>query len=903
MAPRSNIPIVHDEHIVTTVAEFIRRRGLVAADGKPLSAEALLNYRDPASGRTNRQQLRATYTPDERASGRYDGKEAQQLRVGALLYVPVWAFHKEHIATEGTGVYQQDDLQQVLSDYLLPLYTRPEYALPRAAHVDVQQVSCQVWAWCKSLASDVPPPAGQPQLEGVLLNLSPFVVSCTTSQGRQGGNFSLRLAPLVLAPGQTDLVAGLREALHTWAEPGATTINFTAQALTVQEEAGTGVLQEPRYLFHELLQGNDLVFISFEEAHPERLVTPGDVLELLPAVERLGTLEDGSPRIFDMLGLVDTNRLTTSPEAQVSISVAGRDLMKTLIDDGDYFPPTQYSGVDVSGMFKNQIDPLLAGHRSARRYDGRLNALQVFQDLPVADAIKFVLGQLSHIALAPDALFDSWGKRRTSYYYPDEAGKLTADGRATKVKQELGAGIWQIITAVVDETARPRKLVDSSLATAQGSLLSYLQKVCQAPFLEFYGDTYGDRYFLVARRPPHNRADYRLLLATADTLPDYHLEPQNCYEQDLGFSDQTSYSWYTLEPRGNFFGTKGSLRLAYLPSIFFPEFAEIYGNRHSQVVSNYINYDGLVSTGQELKTQNLDEQAAADLKWLVETTAYLPYSRSGTVRTRFDRRKRFGMAIRHLGTKEAFLIESVTQQWAITDQGVQADTTLQLTRGLVDDVATDGSSIFDRYFELVDFVHAQRSSTDRPQGAGAASAESSRLELYFDPELSFPVREPEYEFPAQAYGRTRPYTAGVDLPDPERLRRQRASQQQLQQLASELRRDSRLNVRVLVHGTDVELGRRRAAFLRAALAELVAAGTSGAELARARRQALVRIDAAAVGPHPTLVPVDATVPVVMLERNREQTAPPAVTLGAQQNWHVNRSNLRFFLQRRQFHGR
>lgn len=259
-------------------------------------------------------------------------------------------------------------------------------------------------------------------------------------------------------------------------------------------------------------------------------------------------------------------------------------------------------------------------------------------------------------------------------------------------KRELMPGIWQIVKLVIDEQVLQRRIVDSSLSSANGPLLNFFRKVCQEPFVEFYMDTYGDMFYLTARKPPTDRVSILSELSaqvvtestngekTTATIID--IEPEDVLFEDLSFSDNEVVSWYHLIPQANFSGDSEATSLTYLPAVYFPEYADIWGSRPLQIVHNY-----MTMMPKDPNANGLDvaqKQAVEDMKYLVESNAYLPFTRKGTIKINGDRRFKYGNLIRYKMTGEIFRVEGVRQDYVTSDSNVDRITTLDVCRGMVE---------------------------------------------------------------------------------------------------------------------------------------------------------------------------------------------------------------------------
>lgn len=286
-------------------------------------------------------------------------------------------------------------------------------------------------------------------------------------------------------------------------------------------------------------------------------------------------------------------------------------------------------------------------------------------------------------------------------------------------KEEPASGIWSIIKLVIDEGITKRRIVDSSASSANGSLLNFIKKVCQEPFVEFYMDTYGDMFHLIARKPPTDRASYESLLNKAVVVEKesgeqryyqpaiINIEVEDVHDEQLSYNDQEAISWYHLTPQANFIGNNSTYSLAYLPAIFLEEYAEIWGSRPMQIAHNYMPRLPLNPKGTDLDISEL--QAYEDIKYLVESNAYNPFTRKGQLKVNGDRRLKRGNLIRYKPTGEIFMIDDVQQNFQISESGVERTTTIQVSRGMLEnfikgvslvDAANNATKIV-TYFDIV----------------------------------------------------------------------------------------------------------------------------------------------------------------------------------------------------------
>ena len=285
-------------------------------------------------------------------------------------------------------------------------------------------------------------------------------------------------------------------------------------------------------------------------------------------------------------------------------------------------------------------------------------------------------------------------------------------------------GIWQIVKLVIDKTVQKRILADASIGNEHGSLINAIRKVCQEPFVEFYGDTYGDQYYLTVRKPPFDKEGFLSMLDGVVSNENGVKVSTNpiiidLYDDDIIGEDITyggeAFSWYRLIPQGSFPGGD-EMAFAYLRAIYLKEYADVFGSKPFDVATNYIPYQPFVSRDQSPNEAYMIEQGIRDLQYLIQSHAYLPFIRRGTVTLGHgDRRIKRGTLVRLVSTGEVGIVESVQNSAVFQNQSTDRTTIINIDRlmveryirGVQEDV--DGKDTQVSYFNLV--------NTDIPQNA------------------------------------------------------------------------------------------------------------------------------------------------------------------------------------------
>jgi outer membrane protein OmpA-like peptidoglycan-associated protein len=443
-----------------------------------------------------------------------------------------------------------------------------------------------------------------------------------------------------------------------------------------------------------------------------------------------------------LIGLVDRNTINYSASnATMSISISGRDLSKLLIDDGTYYLAAP--GITPEeGVFKND-DPENWGR--AWRGKGEFLIPQqtndksqifwsIFGDSSLQNIMIHLFSTFATVEVCPDEVFRAYetkngGERASEYTYYDPIEK--------KNKIFKGAGIWKIIKVLVnDEGVRDRVIVDKSLAVHEGSLMAAVKKYAQEPFVEMISDTYGDMYYHIFRRPPYDEKGFRSMVDLIDELSFENSEDNpliikesEIISDTLQFYDGDVYCWYRLIPMKYDGENQDANYNNQLPIIYFREYNEIWGNRKYEQYDNYLPYnekaDNLKDPKVEIRTAKMLED---DLRFVIESNSYLPFTRRGSITINMDRRIKKGVVIRHEGTREVFLVDAVSHSCTVSEGRVDATTTLQVSRGMVEK-DEKGNDVLDLYFNIIHFGQTTK-STNAPQDDKKENKKI--LQVYFD---------------------------------------------------------------------------------------------------------------------------------------------------------------------------
>lgn len=528
--------------------------------------------------------------------------------------------------------------------------------------------------WCRSLSKNT-----EEELKGQMIDFSPFIMDLSYSTAG-AGSFKITLPPIT-----TEYSDGWKMkdgVIKSISEKGLqyvsnNIINYIKEKKLVRSD----------FYFCNAISENDLIFIrgdmlKIEDRRKQKYNSFSDL-----------TIENSDipGNIYDFIGLVDEVSFSFSASSNsITINVSGRSLYKLLIEDGCYFYPLQFIN---NGLFANYVDDDLT-----KRIDGKLVGLTQGVQKSIDFSLKFIFNALSNMRICPDSLF-------SNYANTEEIGKKLGIGYKSKtfqmnyageVQEEQPAkGIWQIIKLLIDDSVKNRMLVDSSIGNENGSIINHIDKVCQLPFVEFFGDTYNDQFYFIVRQPPFNKGGMKDLLSLIDEEKDILIiKEDDIIAESLNFDVSSAYSWYRLQPNGLIAGSGSEVVWAYLKAVYFKEYADIWGQRPLEITTNYVNYKTQNGNKKVFSTEYFVKQALFDLKFIVETNCYLPFTRKGTITINADRRIKQGVVVYRPSTDEIYYVDNVNTNFGISDRGINNETTLIVSRGMV-------RKHFNKYFEVI----------------------------------------------------------------------------------------------------------------------------------------------------------------------------------------------------------
>lgn len=680
--------VIHSSPELKTVNDYCRQADSPAV--KYASDEPSFLKIQGDDGLTNLERILASYTSVKEKTDNPESKQGElQIKVGTKFYIPADKIERIGLLTEGIEVtsnniaaFKAAKLAELEGDEKYVKKYNTIASEEQSGSFKDQYPDATVWLWCRSLSDTFVSADEGGEMMGEILDITAFVETLEISNGRNGGNFKITLPPLVCELKTETDSAGRSSSRYVIKKNSLKIYNtggvdgkdteYFAQGSMLDE---TG--KRNNFLFHTIINENDVVFIRFETLGIEQEQRLKDKENLY--VDKCNL----SGRIYDMIGLVDINSQSVKSEGNdVNTDINGRDLIKLLIDDGTYF----YALENSQGQLKLSGGSSTDNELIQRVYsDNSLYYLSLYFNTSIEHILKFIIQQLSNIKIVPNDLFSSYDQKVNTTF-------KKSGGQYIEQKQEV-KGIWQIVKLVIDEGVSNRRLIDSSMSSANGSLLNFVRKACQEPFVEFYSDTYGDQFYLIVRRPPYDKKGVTTLLdgtvQTEDGAPSIRpvvvdIESVDHIIDTLTYDRDNTYSWYHFTPQNVFLGDSSTYSLVLTPAIYFKEYAELWGSKPLDLVHNYTPYYS--SAKSEIGDMTYyQEQTVNDLKFLIDSHCYLPFTRKGTITLNIDRRLKKGNLVRFKPTGEIFFIDAVTHKLSISESAIDGTTTIEVSRGMVED--------------------------------------------------------------------------------------------------------------------------------------------------------------------------------------------------------------------------
>lgn len=628
-----------------TIKEWVDKIGEGVPNDKKLTPTDFLSLKFKDS-RTNFDSIWSQYDVELRKKYEQDYKnrslpDSAPVLAGTPTVVLLSKMELEIVKLSKQGQFMsQSDFNAFWSDsykkILNSISYKPEYSeTSENASFDVRIVpqSIRVWVYVNSL--------------GKIIDLSNFIISCNTEKIATGGGFSIRISPVLNQKSLLDSAKDFVEIYNLTDEKGNLAKSF----------------------WEKYLSQNDLIFIRFEKLQIEKDSVGTDSSDLEVSKNNLVN-NKSNYNVWDMIGLLDICTVSYSAgESSYFVDLIGRDFSKLFTDDGSYFMPLKwvegskdrwfYGGDEQDSWFKRNV------------VSGNYNYFFTYGFRGIRETIWFIINILSNIGIVPDSLFDSYKERRVSSYKIETGG---VPFQSQKVK-----GIWQILKVFVDKNLEDRTVVDASFANPDGTLMSFISKICQPPFVEVLFDTYVDTLDIVVRQPPFTE---KAIKDVVDNKSYIEVDSNNLVNLSLGYDDRV-YSWYQLFPQNNFTGTRLFTSLAFVPIIYFEEFTKIWGNKKQQIQDIYISLSSLDGVSSKQEMNSFSAAILNDLLFVIETSVYLPFTRKGEIVLKGDRRIKVGTFIKLNATNELFYVTGVSQSITFSRNQIERITRVRVERGML----------------------------------------------------------------------------------------------------------------------------------------------------------------------------------------------------------------------------
>lgn len=697
-----------NEHIVThnqTVLEWLSKWDAIS----DFTSNKFVDLKI-AGDVTNYSRIIANYNKEELEHLNTSATDSLIIKSGTSIGLPNFAIRRQLARPKVVpDISRQTDFVPFISEQLKALFNDPKYYSDIRdntgqlnGRTDVNDIS--VYIWIRSISQ---PDEAFNYQGGAWFNVSAFVESVTTTVTKGVGSFNISFAPVVA---KYNFESGWHLSSRGYGSGSVRDEVYSTANISKYRGKYDNYLSREDFFFSRVLQENDLVYIRFEKLAMEQ------------EKELIGRTFGGNDvpgKIYDMIGLVD-QVLESSNESSVRTQVQGRDLMKCLIEDGSYFFPEQFA----QNIFTNENSILSKRNRIELEAKSLLSIGYSFKT--IATVLKFIFNKFSNIGIIPSRVFSDYGDRSNKNKYQLQTSSLVSTG-AGQVIDEINAkflkedreGVWRIIELILDPKAALRVMSDNSISADNGSIINSIRKLCQDPFVEFSGDTYGDKYYFTVRKPPFDEKGYKgmvygnvvsegvhdgvntINVSIGGKLTTRAISPINTKSprelngrpgdlsdlvididdsivesESLIYSDEV-YSWYRLIPRG--LGVQDDSSLFLLAAVVpLDEYAKVWGNKALNIEYNYSPAEFVDDSFLQKEMKYAESQTYLDLQYLIQSHAYLPFTRHGTIKIKGDRRIKRGVFVYYKPTDEVFYVDAVTNTRTLNDR----TTTLQVSRGM-----------------------------------------------------------------------------------------------------------------------------------------------------------------------------------------------------------------------------
>lgn len=638
--------------------ESLKKLGFTFGDdGKP--NEEWLEFTD--GNQTNLERVVEMFTPTEKVKYK-DSIEAGQVpyvKVGTRLLVKSADLEAQRIKFENSDVFElpgknaimywSDNIKKITSD---PLYQSVWKNPLGNTVVQQKNLNAKIWVWSRAF--------------GRFVDISPYVLSISTSKSGFSGSFSIQVNPIKIAR----IVGGLN-----YSEVNQFNVDTELGADDVDVDYAKGYSKILDW-FSAFMQQNDMVWLRFEELQVEEKYQLNHSESLVKSSSDLtGDL------LWDMIGFVDSVTTSVNYDGNsYSISIEGRDFSKLFEDDGiSFFPFNSVFGAAHSMVLMSSDEsPWLR-----RNGDGMVAFGMYFQS--IKSSLGFIFEKCSQIEMVPAGLLQDCDR------YTDSEGGFDPKGA------------WRLFKVWCDNQLDNRIFYNNALVNPDGSIADFIRSTCKEPFVEILGDTWGAGYDLIIRKPPFDKASIQTMYyaknnqgASAESYID--IADEDLFGVNLAF-DSRVYSWYKIVPADGLIpGLDANTISIIIPVFYLDAYVKVFGNKRCVIQDPYVLSAYLGGNKSEEKVNSLFTTLIADYIYAIESSAYLPFTRKGTITINGDRRIKVGTFVRLAATNEIFYVTGVQQSISFGDSNVDRQTVLTVERGMVVDYITNEKY---NYFNIV----------------------------------------------------------------------------------------------------------------------------------------------------------------------------------------------------------
>jgi len=108
-----------------------------------------------------------------------------------------------------------------------------------------------------------------------------------------------------------------------------------------------------------------------------------------------------------------------------------------------------------------------------------------------------------------------------------------------------------------------------------------------------------------------------------------------------------------------------TLSFLLVPIVAFDKYAEIWGSRTLSIEYNYTPATLIEDRKSDKQFKYVETQAFLDLQYVIQSNAYLPFTRRGTITLTGNRTIKHGMFIYFKPTREVFYVDNVSHSKSI----------------------------------------------------------------------------------------------------------------------------------------------------------------------------------------------------------------------------------------------